>query len=231
MSSSQSSEQIPLLRGRLISAEARENIFHAETKSAITVQIGLLVLIVTIFSSIFLHPIIPFFAPHPILNSLGLAFLSNALLVTQPPPLSIEHKIVKGRIHGILNSFSVTFFTGGFISIYYNKIIHGALHFTTWHGIFGLFTVSLLILTFMFGLSIYWLPEQIYGSVSNAKYYYKFHRIAGYFVFSLINVTILLALDSDYNKNVLHICFYTVIPSILVIWLGITSGLSLSRLI
>ncbi|VVT50791.1 uncharacterized protein SAPINGB_P002881 [Magnusiomyces paraingens] len=203
---------------------------HAENKRALIVQAGLLVLVLTILHAIFTHPIITFFAPHPILNSLGLVFLAHALLLTQPPPISPVHKTLSGRIHGILNTTAVVLFLTAFSSIFYNKAIHASPHITTWHGLFGITTYTLLSLILLFGISIYWFPVKVFGSVAKAKSFYKYHRIAGYFTLTLASLTILLALDSDYNNNVLHISYTVVGIAVTAIWGGLVLGLTPSRL-
>lgn len=209
---------------------AKEVIRNSWTSRVVLVQICLLILVTTYLTAIFTHPIIVFFAPHPILNSVGLVFLAHALLLTQPPPLSVAHKAVAGRIHGTLNTISVLLFVTGACFIIYNKYVHNAQHITTWHGLFGITTYIFLCLELIFGVGIFWLPEQFFGSDSNARNFYKYHRMFGYTILTLIGTTMLLALDSDYNNNVLHIKYSIVVPTILMIWGLIVYGLSPSRM-
>lgn len=77
---------------------------------------------------------------------------------------------------------------------------------------------------------MYWFPVGVYGSIEKAKSLYKYHRLAGYFGLSLIAFTTLLALDSDYNNNVLHISYFIVVPAIVAVWGGLMTGLTPARL-
>lgn len=201
-----------------------------KVKNAILVQVGLLVLLISIFIGLFTHPINVYFIGHPILNTLGLVALSQALLITQPAPLSPEHKTLGGKIHGTLNSASILLFLGGYTSIFYNKHIHKANHITTWHALFGITTYAFLGLVFLVGIAQFWTPVLVFGSVENAKKIYKYHRIAGYFTLGLISFTILLALDSDYNNNVLHIPYWSIVPAIAAIFGGLIWGLKKFKL-
>lgn len=198
-------------------------------KAAIVVQAGLLVFLVSIFVGIFTHPVIFFFAGHPILNSLGLVALAQALLVTQPPPQSASHKTVGGQLHGVLNSASVLLFLGGFSFIFWNKHIHNAAHITTWHATFGIITYAFLALVLLVGVAQFWAPIAVFGSINRAKSIYKYHRAAGYVTLTLISFTILLALDSDYNNNVLHIPYWSVVPAVAAIFVGLVSGIRLVK--
>lgn len=211
-----------------LAAEVLKNAYSR--KAVLYVQAGLLVLVLTILYAIFTHPIIFFFAGHPIFNSLGLVALAQALLVTQPEPLSPEHKVIGGALHGVLNTASVLLFLGGFSFIFYNKHIHNSDHITTWHATFGITTYTCLAVVMLVGLAQFWAPVLVFGSVERAKTVYKYHRIAGYFTLGLISFTILLALDSDYNHNVLHIPYWLIVPAVALIFGGLISGLKLAKL-
>lgn len=212
-------------------ALAREVVSNAYSrKAALAVQGGLLILLTSIFVGLFTHPILFLFVGHPILNSLGFVALAQALLITQPAPLSAEHKAVGGKLHGILNTTSVLLFLGGFSFIFYNKHTHGADHITSWHALFGITTYSSLVVVLLVGIAQFWAPVEVFGSVEKAKSIYKYHRTAGYVVLALISVTILLALDSDYNNNVLHIPYWSVVPAIALIYGGLVSGVKLAKL-
>lgn len=192
---------------------------------AILIQLGLLVLVISVLLGIFTHPVIPLFAGHPIANLSGFVFLSQALLVTQPTPHSSSHKVAGGQLHGVLNSLSVILFLTGWAFIFANKHVHNAQHITTWHATFGIATYVLLCVVLLVGVAQYWLPVLVFGSVDNAKRVYKYHRAAGYLTLSLIAFTILLALDSDYNVNVLHIPYWSVVPALIVILGGLLYGI------
>lgn len=205
-----------------------ENTYNSPT--AIAVQIGLLVITLSVLYGLFSNPINYVFVGHPILNSVGLFFLAQSLLVTQPPPQSGAHKTMGGQVHGILNSISIMCFLAAFTLIYYNKQVNNANHITTWHALFGIATYVLLIGAFFVGMAQFWFPEEVFGSVNKAKAFYKYHRLTGYVILALASATTLLALESSYNVNVLHISYWTVLPGTMLVAGGLFAGIKLVRL-
>lgn len=186
------------------------------SKSYFVIQLGLLGIVATVFYSLFTHDVI-LFTGHPILNILGLYALGNGIAVVQPAPLSAAYKTVAGALHGVLNLISTLLFVAGFSVIFYNKHIHNAPHITSWHAFFGIVSYVFLVVIMLFGAAIYWLPETLFGSVNKAKSFYKYHRLAGFISLLLISLTILLAIPSDYNQNVLHINQYVLALSLFLV--------------
>ena len=211
-----------------IAATVLQNTYKSGT--AIAVQVGLLILTISILYGLFSHPINYYFVGLPILNTFGFVALAQSLLVTQPTPVSATHKTMSGQIHGILNSISVILFLGGFSLIYYNKHINNASHITTWHALFGVITYGLLVGALLGGIAQFWVPVQIFGSVNKGKAFYKYHRMAGYLVLVMTSLTTLLSLKSNYNVNVLHISFWSVLPAIGLIIGGLFTGIKLAKL-
>lgn len=219
------SENQPLLTGDLPPVEQKKPFADlaidviknvAGSKSYLVIQLGLLGTVATVFYSLFTHDVI-LFTGHPIFNLLGLFILGNGIALVQPAPLSAAHKTVAGALHGVLNLISTLLFVTGFSVIFYNKHIHNAAHITSWHAFFGIISYVLLVVIMLFGAAIYWLPETLFGSVNKAKSFYKYHRLAGFIALLLISLTILLAIPSDYNQNVLHINQYTLALSLLLV--------------
>lgn len=67
-----------------IAATVLQNTYKSGT--AIAVQVGLLILTISILYGLFSHPINYYFVGHPILNTFGFVALAQSLLVTQPTP-------------------------------------------------------------------------------------------------------------------------------------------------
>jgi hypothetical protein len=57
---------------------------------------------------------------------------------------------------------------------------------------------------------MYFVPR-LYGSVDKAKSFYKWHRISGYIVLTLMLATVCAATATDYNKTTLHIRLWAVL--------------------
>ncbi|KAG5363151.1 hypothetical protein CJU89_2310 [Yarrowia sp. B02] len=186
------------------------------TGSAIPVQIGLLLVVGSVLYGVLTTPII-LFSYHPIFNSLGFFLLGQGILITQPEPRSAAQKQVGGEIHGALNSLAVLAYVTGAGVILYNKEKNHAQHFYSWHGTFGIITYVLLVLVMLVGAAQFWWPAEVFGSVHKGRAIYKFHRVGGYAVWALTAFTILLALESDFNHNALHISYYTVAPGLLLV--------------
>jgi hypothetical protein len=73
-----------------------------------------------------------------------------------------------------------------------------------------LITYILLLVQAVVGITQYFVP-QLYGGVDNAKKIYKYHRVAGYVLFTLMLVTVVAATRVTYNLNVLHIQTWAVV--------------------
>lgn len=106
----------------------------------------------------------------------------------------------KANIHGYMMAASLFSAIAGFIIIYYNKEINNKEHFTTWHGTMGLVTVL-------------WVCVQCFGGVllkyNNLVSSWKirladmklYHATSGLCAFTLVSVTLVMALFSDWFSN------------------------------
>ncbi len=84
----------------------------------------------------------------------------------------------------------------------------------------GLITYILLAIQAFVGFTQYYTPS-LYGSVDNAKSLYKWHRLSGYVIITLILATIAAATQTDYNINVLDIKLWAVLVTAVLILIGI----------
>lgn len=86
------------------------------------------------------------FSWHPFLMTLAFFFMTEAILVFSPHGSLVRmfpHKS-KGRVHWVLQGLCLTCATLGLTAIVYNKHLAGKAHFTSWHGLTGLVTVSVV---------------------------------------------------------------------------------------
>lgn len=76
---------------------------------------------------------------------------------------------------------------------------------------------------------MYYVPK-LYGSVDNAKSLYKWHRLSGYLVLTLLLATISAATQTDYNKNVLDIKLWAVLVSAALVLIGVLPRIKKQKL-
>jgi hypothetical protein len=174
------------------------------TREAIIAQFGLGLIVGRFWYAIFTHDLI-FFSIHPFFETLGLFLLAQGILLVQPAPKSPAAKEYAGNAHGLLNSAGLVSYLVGGTGIYVNKTLNNAAHFTSWHSVSGGITTAMLTLGALFGMAIFWFPNEIFGSVNAGKSFYKYHRLHGYFCLLLIATTFTLATYTTYNSNVFEI--------------------------
>lgn len=93
-------------------------------------------------------------------------------------------------------------------------------HFHSVHGYLGVLTSVVLLVQYIFGFLMWGVPG-VFGGVDNAKALWKYHRISGYLLFLLILATVVSAVWTDFNVNVLNIRLWAVVVSIALIVLGV----------
>lgn len=184
------------------------------TGTAILAQFGVWCLFITVWYSILSNDII-LASYHPLANSLGLLLLLNSILLVQPT--HTPHQKREGTIaHSILNALGVVSFGVGVVVIYYNKASHGAPHFTSTHGKFGLVTVILMLLQLVVGMVQYYAPNWL-GGVDKAKKIYKYHRVAGYITTLMVLITVTLGTQTDWFLGKINILWIWIVFDILIV--------------
>ncbi|KAF7966848.1 hypothetical protein HWV62_36897 [Athelia sp. TMB] len=166
------------------------------------------------------------FALHPTLQTLALVFFTYGIVTLQPTadPRSKAAGLARHQIAIIVLAFPAIVLGTSFMI--YNKISHGAPHFTSWHGIFGLVAVVWIVLQMLVGA----------GSLlagPKGKVIYKYHRLSGYILFTWILITIHLAGawsawvvgNTAYATSVI---VYTIAPIVLLV--SVYSRLRTSKL-
>jgi hypothetical protein len=109
-----------------------------------------------VWAAVFEHEVI-FFDVHPISNSAGLFFLTQATLVLQPTA-SQKHKIQGTYVHSALNLVGVAALISGLVNIEINKASHPESRFTSIHGIMGLVTYILIFIQALVGFTQLYMP-------------------------------------------------------------------------
>ncbi|ORY77809.1 eukaryotic cytochrome b561-domain-containing protein [Protomyces lactucae-debilis] len=165
------------------------------TGTAVLAQLGIwAILVVVWYETLFTDLILVSW--HPLLNSLALVLLVNAILIVQPTHTQAQ-KQQGGQVHGILHCLALLSFGTAAAIMFYNKASHGAAHYTTWHGKFGLTTALLLSTQVLVGAGMFWLPNWL-GGETKAKALYKYHRAFGYVLSALVLTTVTLGTQSDW---------------------------------
>ncbi|KAF3766112.1 hypothetical protein M406DRAFT_351332 [Cryphonectria parasitica EP155] len=208
-----------------------ESIFHnLISGTAWLAQAGALLLLLLIWSAVLANPpFIPLFSPHPLLQSLGLLLAIEAVLILQPT-FSAPAKQTGARIHAILNGLTFATLVAGIAIIEANKIRQGPdSHFHSVHGYLGVASGVVLALQSLVGL-VMWAVPSLLGGRERAGKVWKYHRLSGYLFLLLLLATVLSAVYTDFNVNVLGVRLWTVIIGVVLVVVGVYPRLHLRKL-
>lgn len=126
----------------------------------------------------------------------------EAIIVFSPSSSLIPswQRSTKANIHGYMMAASLFSAIAGFIIIYYNKEINNKEHFTTWHGTMGLVTVLWVCVQCFGGVLLKYnsLVSSWKIRLADMKLY---HATSGLCAFTLVSVTLVMALFSDWFSN------------------------------
>jgi hypothetical protein len=154
--------------------------------------------------------------------------LAQGALILQPTHTAQQKK--QGTYaHAALNDLALGAFIAGFIVIEVNKYKNGLPHFESPHAILGFVTYILLIIQATVGFTQYFVP-QLYGGVDQAKKVWKYHRMAGYTVFTLALATVCAATQTTFNINVFDIKLWSVIVTSVLTLAGIVPRIKKQKL-
>lgn len=192
-------------------------------------QAGALLLVALVWSSVFSNPpLIPLFSPHPLLQSVGVLAVTEAILILQPTWTASE-KTAGARWHAALHLLSFLLFAAGVLIIEANKIKSGpGSHFHSVHGYLGVATSVVLLLQYVVGL-LMWAVPAAFGGVDRAKAVWKYHRASGYLLNLLLLATVVSAVYTDFNVNVLDIKLWSVLIAVVLIVIGVYPRLHPSK--
>ena len=98
---------------------------------------------------------------HPLFMSIVfLGGMANLIYLLRKDPIGYgkflvpANKATAKTIHVYGMMVAVTFMIAGFAAIFYNRIVEEEAHFNTWHGKFGLMTVTMVLIQVLLGLPI-----------------------------------------------------------------------------
>lgn len=191
-------------------------------------QIGAVLLLAIIWAGVFTHPTLPLVSPHPLLQSLGVFTVIQAILLLQPTHTP-ETKLLGQRGHALLHLLSFLLFLAGTVIIEVNKTVKGFDHFRSVHAYLGVATAAVLALQYLFGLTI-WAVPRVWGGVDRAKALWKYHRWVGYAALLLLLATVAAAAATEYNRDVLGIKLWSVIVTEVLILAGVLPRVHLRKL-
>ncbi|GAA95656.1 uncharacterized protein L969DRAFT_81397 [Mixia osmundae IAM 14324] len=167
----------------------------ANRTMALAAQVGVILFAITTWVMLIEHPA-GLFSYHPALQSLAIVFFGYGILVLQPTK-SPQAKRKGQNVHQIFQGLALVSILGGVAIIIFNKKLHEAAHFATWHGILGITTVSLLVFQAIVGLlQAYPAGQKLLGGEAKAKATWKYHRALGYTLFILLILTPMTAVTS-----------------------------------
>lgn len=154
------------------------------------------------------------------LNSSAILLQVQASLILQPTTTATpKHKLLGTRIHYIIQAFSILGLLCAFIIIEVNKGRHH--HLISPHGIMGLVTYIAILTQALIGVTQYFLPRMILGSVDAGKKVYKYHRWIGYALLILELATVAAATRTTYNLDTLQIQLWAVLVAAILVIAGV----------
>ncbi|KAH8706565.1 eukaryotic cytochrome b561-domain-containing protein [Ilyonectria robusta] len=195
--------------------------------TGILAQMGILFLVVLIWASVLTKPLI-LFSGHPLAQSLAILTLVQSILTLQPTHTA-EQKRIGQRIHASLNLVAFLLLVAGVTIIEYNKFASHGAHFHSLHGYLGVTSCIVLLLQYLVGFTM-WATPALYGGEHNAKSIWKYHRYSGYVVLVLLLATVVSAVDTDYNKNVLKLKLWATGSLSLLVLVGIIPRIQKQKL-
>lgn len=110
-------------------------------------------------------------------------------------------------------------FLTAFIVIEVNKGDHP--HLVSTHSILGLITYVAILLQALLGVTQYFVPNLVLGSIDAGNKLYKYHRMIGYALLVLELITISAATRTTYNLTTLHIQLWAVLVAAFLVVAGV----------
>lgn len=222
-------EEEPLLgeRGEASQMDGQPLYMNLWIGTAPIAQAGIWILAAIVWGAIFSHNLM-FFSSHPLLNSAGLLFITQAALILQPTHTPAQ-KRAGTTAHFLFHLVGIAALLAGLVIIEINKRGPGHPHFESPHAILGLLFYILLFLQALVGFTQYYTPS-LYGGVNNAKAIWKYHRASGYVAAVVGLMTVCAAGWTTYNLSVLHMQQWALIVASVLVLIGVVPRIKLQKL-
>lgn len=195
--------------------------------TGIIAQFGVIILTSLVWASVFLHPPLSLFSFHPLFNSSAILILTESILLLQPTHTAAQ-KLAGARAHFVLNNIALDLLIAAFVIIEYNKFAHAAYHFTSVHGVLGLITYITLLAQSSVGITMYFVPS-LYGGEDRAKAIYKWHRLSGYTVLTMMLATVAAATQTETGMDFLKLRLWAVLLCAVLILAGVLPRIRKSK--
>jgi len=200
--------------------------------TAALAQVGIFAFVIILWASVFMpeHKLIGFDG-HPLLNSLGLLLVVEAVLVLQPTgTYDLVQKKKAACAHATLIALAAASFVAAIATVIWWKSQSHLKHFESVHSLFGLATYVLIFLQALVGFTQLFTPR-LYGGEANAKKIYKYHRTFGYAVIlPLLLITVIAATWTGYGAKILKIRTWAVVLAALAIVTGVYPRINIAKL-
>lgn len=162
------------------------------------------------------------FAYHPILQSCAIASFTYGILTLQPTSQPATKAAGLQRHQIAMFGIGIPCILAGTAFMIYNKSLHSAPHFTSWHGTFGIITVVWLLTQALVGGASVWFGGAALGGGMKAKAVWKYHRLSGYIVFTMTLFTAYLAGSwstwvTGHSNSLVRFVGYTVAPVVILL--------------
>ncbi|KOS23456.1 Cytochrome b561 domain-containing protein 1 [Escovopsis weberi] len=186
--------------------------------TGIIAQLGIGLLLVLVWASVLSKPVI-LFSGHPLSQSLAVAILVQSVLFLQPTHTS-DQKLAGQRVHASLNLLALAALAVGVALVEANKARSHGPHMHSAHAWAGAVALAAMAAQYLVGFTM-WAAPALYGGEDRAKAVWKYHRWSGYAILLLLLVTVNLATETDYVRNVLKLKLWAVFLLSVVVALGV----------
>lgn len=191
-------------------------------------QAGAILLVGVIWSSVLTHQTHALVSPHPLLQSLGVYTVLQAILILQPTTTP-STKFLGQRAHFFMHLLSLSLFIAGTTIIQVNKQRNKLPHLHSAHAYLGIGTLLFLLAQYAFGFTM-WATPAVWGGEEAAKALWKYHRWTGYAALLLLLATVAAAVETDYNKSVMKVPMWGVVLGEVLIVVGVFPRVHLRKL-
>ncbi|SPO26790.1 related to Cytochrome b561 [Ustilago trichophora] len=174
---------------------------------ALGVQLSALLFVAIVWSlvlSTMSFTSLPLFGYHPLIQSLAILMLLQAIVVLQRTGATNQReKKAAFQIHQSINLLLVLpLLTIGAYIMYYLHDQPGTSHWISYHGILGTLCVVVAWIQTALGAASIWFKGRLVGGESNGKALWKYHRLSGYLLIALFLFTAALGVvETTWGKS------------------------------